>query len=227
MIKAVALDDEPLALQITEAFCKRHGGIELIQAFTKTAECSAFLENHPVDLIFLDIQMPSMSGIDFYRKHADGIVVIFTTAYSDYAVEGFNLDAADYLLKPFSYERFAQAIEKARFLVEKNTPEAPKYLLIRADYSLKKIDFAQILYLEGLDDYVKIYIENQKTVVARMTMKAMMEKLPTADFIRIHRSFIVPFARIEQVRNKELYVAGTTLPVSQSYEAALLQRLRS
>jgi DNA-binding LytR/AlgR family response regulator len=221
MIIAIAVDDEPPALQVVENFCKKVGFIDLVRTFTKPNEAVKYLGKFPADLLFLDIRMPSVSGIEISRLIPKDIMVIFTTAYSEYAVEGFNVNAVDYLLKPFTYDRFIQAVNKANefynFYHQQETA-LQQYLFIRADYSLVKIMLEDILYVEGLDDYLKIYLEGRKPVVARQTMKGMLEKLPAKDFVRVHRSFIVPLKRIERMRNKSLLVAGREIPVGSSYE---------
>lgn len=221
MIKAIALDDEPPALEIIEAFCNRSGNIELVKTFTKTSEAFRHLEKFPVDLIFLDINMPSLSGIEFYRSIPQKAMVIFTTSYSEYAVESYDLNAVDYLLKPFTFKRFEQAIQKAndyhRLTTNREAADG-KYLLLRIDYSLVKIALDDILFIEGLDNYLKVHMKGQKPVIVRMTMKAFQEKLPAASFIRVHRSYIVPIARIEAVRNKMIFIAGEEIPIGSSYE---------
>lgn len=221
MIQAIALDDEPPALRIISNFCSRIDFFDLQKTFSRTDDAMNYLENYPVDLIFLDINMPSMSGLDFYQAIPHEAMVIFTTAYAEHAVEGFNLNAVDYLLKPFTFERFQQAANKAKdYYNFKNPIENPasKFLLVRADYSLHKIAFSDILFIEGLDDYLKIHIDNTKPLVVRMTMKAMLQKLPEQEFIRVHRSFIIPFSRIENVRNKMISLAGEEIPIGSSYE---------
>jgi DNA-binding LytR/AlgR family response regulator len=205
-MKAIALDDEPPALEILQSFCTDITYIDLRKTFTKSEDAFKYLKKYPVDVLFLDINMPAISGIDFYKKLPHKTMVIFTTAYSEYAVEGFALSATDYLLKPFSFSRFQQAVAKAfaQWKLQNQNPEQ-QYLFIRADYSLIKILFSDILFIESLDDYLKIYIQNQKTVVARMTLKAILQKLPVPEFIRVHRSYIVPISKIEKVRNKNLH----------------------
>ncbi|WP_348798227.1 LytR/AlgR family response regulator transcription factor [Flavobacterium adhaerens] len=219
MIKAIALDDEPPALYILESFCSKIEHIDLQKIFTKSEDALKYLKKYPVDLLFLDINMPAISGIDFYKNLPHKTMVIFTTAYSEYAVEGFTLSATDYLLKPFSFIRFEQAVEKAyiQWKTQNQNPEQ-QYLFVRADYSLIKILLSDILYIEGLDDYLKIHIQNQKTIVARMTMKALLQKLPESDFIRVHRSYIVAITKIDKVRNKIIYINQNEIPVSTSYE---------
>ena len=150
--------------------------------------------------------------------------VIFTTAHSEYAIEGFNLSAMDYLLKPFTFERFGQAVKKAEehFRYHAEAESTPLY--VRADYSLVKIHIPDILFVEGLDDYLKIHLDGQKTIVTRMTMKGILEKLPPQNFIRVHRSFIVPFSRIESVRNKVVFIGEKEIPIGNSYEVAFFEK---
>lgn len=170
--------------------------------------------------------MPSVTGIDFYKSLEQETMVIFTTAYSEYAVEGFNLNAVDYLLKPFTIERFHQAIKKANdyYTYTRQLPgTVSQSLFIRADYSLIKINYEDIVLIESLDDYLKIYLSNDKIIVARMTMKAMAEKLPAVDFMRVHRSFIVPIKRIVQVRNKVIYISDKEIPIGGNYEEAFFK----
>ncbi|SEP27799.1 two component transcriptional regulator, LytTR family [Flavobacterium sp. CF108] len=221
MIKAIALDDEPLALEILQSLCDTIEYIELNKTFTKSDEAFKYLKKYPVDLLFLDINMPSISGLDFYKKLPHKTMVIFTTAYSEFAVEGFTLSATDYLLKPISLSRFQQAAEKAfsQWKLQNQNIEQ-QYLFIRADYSLIKILFSDILYIEGLDDYLKIHIQNQKTVVARMTLKAILQKLPETEFTRVHRSFIIPISKISKIRNKIIFIGQAEIPISVSYEEA-------
>jgi DNA-binding LytR/AlgR family response regulator len=221
MIIAIAIDDEPPALLVVENFCKKAGFIELARMFTKPYEAVKYLGKFPADLLFLDIRMPSVSGIEISRLIPKDIMVIFTTAYSEYAVEGFNVNAVDYLLKPFTYDRFLQAVNKANDFYNfyhRQESALQQFIFIRADYSLIKIMLEDILYVEGLDDYLKIFLKDRKPVVARLTMKGMLEKLPASDFVRVHRSFIVPVKRIERLRNKSLLVAGREIPVGSSYE---------
>jgi len=224
MIKAIALDDEPLALRVLENYCGKTDFIDLQKSFSKATEARKWLEKNPVDLLLLDINMPYISGIDFYRAVQQPPMVIFTTAYSNYAVEGFNLKAIDYLLKPFTCERFLQAAEKAKeyygFLHPAPAAAKPEWLLIKADYSVIKIPLADILFIEGLDDYLKIHVKDQKPVIARMTMKVVLEKLPPDLFTRVHRSYIVSLKAVGSVRNKIISIGAEEIPVSSSYEEA-------
>jgi DNA-binding LytR/AlgR family response regulator len=226
MITAIALDDEPPALSIVENFCKRVDFINLVKTFTHPNEALDYLQKFPADLLFLDIRMPSMTGIQFARQVPQELMVIFTTAYSEYAVEGFNLNALDYLLKPFTFDRFMQAVNKADdfYKFYHNQESAiQQYFFVRADYSLVKIMLEDILYIEGLDDYLKIFLTGRKPVIARMTMKSALEKLPEKNFVRVHRSFIVPISRIEKVRNKLIYLENKAIPIGSSYEGSFFE----
>ncbi|HTA62395.1 MAG TPA: LytTR family DNA-binding domain-containing protein [Bacteroidia bacterium] len=220
MINAIAIDDEPLALKVIENFCEKVSFINLQKTFNKPNEALHYTEKFPVDLLFLDINMPSINGIEFYKQLQQSCMVIFTTAYSEYAIEGFNLNAVDYILKPFTFDRFMLAVNKAQdfFNYQNQKENTSQFLFVRADYSLIKINITNILYIEGLDDYLKIHIENQKTIVTRMTMKSMLEKLSPKDFVRVHRSFIVPLSRVQSVRNKIVSIAGIEIPIGASYE---------
>lgn len=223
MIKALAIDDEPLALSVIESFCSQLDYIDLQKTFTKPNEALKHLNKYPVDLLFLDIHMPSLTGIDFYKNIEQNTLVIFCTAHGQYAVEGFNLNALDYLLKPFTFDRFKQATDKARDYVTLSVNQKNQHIFIRADYRLQKIILDDITHIEALDDYLKIYIHQQKTIVARMTMKTMLEKLPSSDFIRVHRSFIVPIKKVESLRNKMLQIGDKKIPIGNSYEEQVLK----
>lgn len=236
MIRAIALDDEPPALRVLASFCGRLDFIDLQKTFVRTDEALDYLTNFPVDLLFLDINMPALSGLDFHKLLPRPILVIFTTAYSEYAVDGFTLNAVDYLLKPFTFERFDQAVHKAqdayRFRQQQAEESKPTVLYVRADYRLYQIPLADILFIEGLDDYIKIHRQQDKPVVCRMTMKAILQQLPDTvrsaeGFIRVHRSFIVPLHRIEAVQNKTILLAGREIPIGASYETEFFQQFRS
>ncbi len=227
MINAIAIDDEPLALNVIKAFCYNLDFIDLKATFTETSEALKHLRNYPVDLLFLDIKMPAMSGIDFYKAVPHKTMVIFTTAYSEYAVDGFNLSAIDYLLKPFENERFLQAVNKANEYykyLNKQEISTNHYLFVRADYSLVKIALSDIIYIEGLDNYLKIHLQNSKPIIARMSMKAVMDKLPEKDFLRVHRSYIVSFGKVNFVRNKVIHIADIEIPVGTNYNDTVAER---
>lgn len=222
MMTAIALDDEPLALQVLHTFCDRLETLDLRAAYTEPGAALKALEDSPVDLLFLDIRMPTVSGIEFSKSVPAETMVIFTTAHSEYAVEGFNVAAIDYLLKPFSYDRFLQAIERAAqrhtLRTAAGSPTAEQFLHIRADYSMIKLALADIRYIEGLDNYLKIHLRDARPIVARMSMKGMMEKLGGGAFVRVHRSYIVPISEVERLRSRTVRLKdGTELPVGAVY----------
>ena len=168
MITAIALDDEPFALKIIENFCNKVDYITLEKTYTKQSEALKHLNKYPVDLIFLDIQMPQKNGLDFYKSIHQNTKVIFTTAYPDYAVDAFEVNAIDYLVKPFSFERFLKALEKIKENLKVPSSET---LFIRADYKLHKINYHDILFVEALDDYIKIHLKDQSKITTRLTLK--------------------------------------------------------
>lgn len=230
MINAIAIDDEPLALTVIESLCNKSGSVRLQKTFTQPNEALKHLRKFPVDLIFCDIQMPSITGINLVKSLQQNTMVIFTTAFSEYAVVSYELNAIDYLLKPINQKRFTQAISKALEYfdyVNKKEQSAEKNIFVRADFSLVKIPLADILYIEGLADYLKIYIKDRKTIVARMPMKDIMEKLPATDFIRVHRSFILPFSKIEAVRGTTIFIGDNEFPIGRTYADEFFSRYSS
>jgi len=222
MMKTVAVDDEPLALDLIETYCSNFDFLQYEKGFTKAGVALQYLEKNPVDLLFLDINMPAMSGMEFYKSLQHKPMLIFTTSYSEYALESYDAGAIDYLLKPYTLSRFEKAVRKANetHILINNAPgsEKEKYLMLRADYGVVKITLADILFIEGLDNYLKIHLSKQQPVVVRMTMKALQDNLPENNFIRVHRSYIIPFNRIDAVRNKIIFIAGEEIPIGKSYE---------
>lgn len=223
MIKAIALDDEPLALTILEHLCLKNEDITLEKTFTSPQDALQYLEAYPVDLLFLDIQMPDKDGVSFFKSLINKPLVIFTTAFDHYAVEGFNVNAVDYLLKPIAYERFEQAIEKVKNIKQiGNNSLEDAYILIRADYKLNKIYLKDIQFIEGLDDYIQIHIAGKPKIVARMSMKNIVEQLPKNDFLRIHRSFIVPIQKISSIQSKSVFINELEFPIGDTYKNDVL-----
>jgi DNA-binding LytR/AlgR family response regulator len=230
MIKAIAIDDEPLALTVIQSLCDKSENIDLQKTFTQPNEALRYLQKYPVDLIFCDIQMPAMTGINLVKSLPQKTMVIFTTAFSEYAVVSYELNAIDYLLKPINLKRFTQAVTKAQEYLDyinKKDQNEEKHIFVRADFSLVKIPLADILYIEGLADYLKIYIKERKTIVVRMPMKDMMEKLNSVDFIRVHRSFILPFSKIEAVRGNTIFIGDNEFPIGRTYADEFFSRYSS
>ncbi len=218
MITAIAIDDEPLALKLVSQHCEKVEFLQLKKVFTNPDEAEAYLKENKVDLIFLDIQMPDINGIQFYKNLLQPPLVIFTTAFSDYAVDGFNVDAVDYLLKPFEFDRFEKAINKAKeqlefFAIQEVNSNA---LFVKVNYEMKKINLKDIDLIEALDDYIKIFIKPMP-VLTLMTLKSVLEKLPQHEFIRVHRSYIIPISKIEKFNKTKIFVAGKEIPIGSSY----------
>ena len=227
-ITCIAIDDEPIALGIVVSHIKKIPYLELLAEFDNPVDASEFLAEHKVQLIFLDINMPDLSGVDFARTLDKNSKVIFTTAYDKYAVEGFQLHALDYLLKPISYEVFANSVKHAREyfdLLDPKPSDKPvkadeNYLFVKADYQIHRIEFDDILYFEGLKDYVKLYVEGSaKPIVFHSTMKALEEKLPTDRFIRVHRSYIVSLQKIKTIERDRILFGEERIPISKQYKA--------
>jgi DNA-binding LytR/AlgR family response regulator len=227
MIRAIAIDDEPPALKVIENFCAQLEYLRLENTFIKPGEALHYLAQSPVDLLFLDINMPALNGIDFYKSIGSNTMAIFTTAYSEYAVEGFNLQAIDYLLKPFPFQRFQQATDKAleyfNFRQQKENGSL-EHIFVKVDYSLLRITISDILFIEGLDDYLRIHLQGKPPLLVRMTMKTIIAQLPSRQFMRVHRSYIVPLNRIENIRNKTIYLADQEIPIGISYEKEVYRR---
>lgn len=220
MINAIAIDDEPLALTVIESLCNKIKDLNLQKTFTQPSEAIRYLRKYPIDLIFCDIQMPAITGINLVKSLQQKTMVIFTTAFSEYAVASYELNAIDYLLKPINLKRFTQAITKAQEYfdyINRKDQSTDKNIFVRADFSLVKIPLNDILYIEGLADYLKIYVKDRKTIVTRMPMKDMMEKLNSSDFIRVHRSFILPFDKIEAVRGTTILIGDKEFPIGRTY----------
>lgn len=227
MISAIAIDDELPALKIIERFAAETPALKLERVFTSTTEACHFLEENPVDLLFLDVQMPAMSGLDFFASSAGKSLVIFTTAFSEYAVESFALDAVDFLLKPFTPERFQRAVRKAEEYLEfkRHRDGSRDFIFIRADAAVVKVVTREIIYVEAADDYLRIFLEDKMPLTVRLTMKALVEMLPPAEFVRTHRSYIISFSRIGEIRNKTILLEGKSIPIGNLYEADLRRRL--
>jgi len=220
MIRCVAVDDEPLALVVLQEYISRTPNLELKQSFTDAFAALDYLKNHEVDLLFLDVRMPRITGIQLLKSLSKPPHVIFTTAYSNYAVDGFNLDAVDFLLKPFEYERFLKAVNKASEFIRSSDKPAlgdnAEYIFVKSEYQIIKINLDDIKYIEGMDDYIKIF-RSEKMVLTNMPMKDILKKLPEGRFARVHRSYIVPLKKIESVRNKRIKIDDKLIPIGDSY----------
>ena len=221
MLKAIAIDDEPIALEVVKSLSSKIAFIELLDCFTNAFKAIDFLQKEKVDLIFLDMKMPDISGIDFLKSLSYPPMVIFTTAYSEHAVQSFELDAIDYLLKPFSLSRFLKACNKAneqllfRNKIATVLPE-PSAIFIKSGYEQIKVEPADILYVESSGNYMQFVLDNRK-IASRLTMSEVEALLPALDFIRIHRSYIVSKKQIQKMDRKSIWIKQTELPIGAAY----------
>lgn len=220
-LRCIAIDDEPLALELIRQFVGRVPELQMVQTFDDAISGGEFLRNNTVDLLFIDINMPDITGIELVRSLKNKPATIFTTAYKKFAFEGFELEAVDYLLKPISFERFRKAVQRVIDLHAVKYPSAkpsPEHIFVRSEYRMVRIELEQIEYIEGLEDYIRIYIADSKPVLTLMTLKGIIEKLPGDKFRRIHRSYIVPIHKVRSILNRKIMLHnGVELPVSDTY----------
>ena len=224
-LKTIAIDDEPLALKLVSDYISKTPFLEMAGAFDNPLDAIDFLSDHVVDLIFVDIQMPDLTGIEFARSLEDAPKIVFTTAYEKYALEGYKLNAIDYLLKPFSYEEFLKAAGKARKQVELEINSLPtieannQFLFLKSEYKIRRINFNDILYIEGLKDYIKVYTTtDDKPVMSLNSVKSLELKLPEDKFMRVHRSFIVNLDKIDTIERSRIIFGKVYIPVSDQYK---------
>lgn len=230
----IAVDDEFPATKVIESFVAKIPDLELLNTFTKASDALQFLSEVEVDILFLDIQMPEINGIEFSQSLRQQPKIIFTTAYDKYAVEGFNLDAVDYLLKPFSYDRFVKAVNKAVKLIalERNTDhptheinqEKDDFIVIKADYKLHKIKYQEIDYIEGLKAYVSFFV-NGKRFITLESLKRLEELLPHDQFMRIHKSYIIPYKKVKSLDGNMIEIEGKKIPIGKSYKESVLEKV--
>jgi DNA-binding LytR/AlgR family response regulator len=219
MIKCLVIEDEPLAQNVLKKYIGDHPSLELAAVCSDALEAQVLLNKKPVQLIFLDINLPKLSGISFLKTLTDPPLIIFTTAYPEFAVEGFELNAVDYLLKPFSFERFLKAVNKAVSQLNLSHPPAdksPSSVFLKADKKTHKIDFNSILYIEAVGDYMKVVTESGPLLVNE-TMKQLQEDLPTDLFIRVHKSFIIAVNKINYIEGNSMKVADKSIPIGATY----------
>lgn len=225
MISAIAIDDESYALEVIKAHASRVPFLELKSTFTDAVQGLEYLKNEPIQLVFLDINMPDISGIDLAALLPKQTLVIFTTAYSDYAVKGFELDALDYLLKPFNLSRFLKACQKAQEWIDLQPKDEPAFIFVKTSEGQIRVDFSELLYCEATGNYVTFQLENQK-ILSRMTLSEIERVLPSY-FIRTHRSFLANKNLVSRAEKHQLHLLGFNVPVSSPYADAVLEKLKS
>jgi DNA-binding LytR/AlgR family response regulator len=221
LLKCIAIDDEPLALKLIAGYVARFPFLQLVNTFEDAISGAEFLTSNAIDLLFIDINMPDITGIDLVRSLKVKPMVVFTTAYKNFAFEGFELEALDYILKPIDFKRFEKAVEKAADYYQYKTKpvaeQADESLYVYSEYRMVKIELNTIEYIESMEDYIKIHVTNAKTILTLMPLKKVLEKLPPDKFQRIHRSYIVPVGKIRSIQNRKVKLAEIELPVSESY----------
>ncbi|WP_299248444.1 LytTR family DNA-binding domain-containing protein [uncultured Aquimarina sp.] len=240
-MKCIIIDDEPLALNIIKSYCEDLGTLEVVGTFTNALEALDIINNTNVDLVFSDIEMPQINGIDFMKAIDHKPLFIFTTAYSQYAIEGFELNAVDYLVKPIPFPRFIKAVNRAKEIFElkkdnfktSSTVKKPtesittpdQFIFVKSEYENIKIELELIKYIEGLKDYLKIHITSGKPILTLMSFKDIETKLPLDVFLRVHRSFIININYIDSVQRNRIIIDTVRVPIGESYKKAFLKRL--
>jgi DNA-binding LytR/AlgR family response regulator len=231
-INCIAIDDEPLALDLISEFCSRIPFLNLAGAFSNPFDAVQILNSDKVDLIFLDIKLTQISGIEFLRTLYNPPAVIFTTAYREFAYEAIECDAVDFLLKPFAFDRFSRAVNKAFRLLKLKQPAENQengnstfqsgFLMVKVEYSTIRVDLDDILYIEVLKDYAKIFTEG-KLILTKTTMKNIMGKLPPGSFFRVHKSYIVAVGKIDMIENSRIVIGNQRIPIGESFRASFLK----
>lgn len=238
-IKTVIIDDEPLAIEILINYCQTLPEIRVLKTFTNPVEALGFIHKNQVDLIFLDIQMPQLTGLEFIDTLAYRPSVVFTTAYPQYAVEGFELEAADYLIKPIPYKRFLKAFNKVNPIREEipviDTQPVPalpamtvedNFVFVKAEYGSVKIVVNEITYIQGLKDYLRINLTNGRYILTLSNFKSLMDKLPEKLFIRVHNSYVVNLSYVDSVQRNRVVMDTMRIPISESYKKPFFDRLK-
>ncbi|WP_179352189.1 LytR/AlgR family response regulator transcription factor [Winogradskyella vidalii] len=240
-MKCIIIDDEPLAIDVVESYCQALGAVEVIRTFTNAIEAIEFINTNRIDLVFSDIEMPNISGIELI-KSLEGKVpyFIFTTAYPQYALEGFDLNAVDYLVKPIPFPRFIKAVNRVKEMMKLNNGgasfnvssaggQAPTheddFIFVKSEYENLKLDIHTIKHIQGLKDYLKIHSETAKPVLTLMSFKEIQSKLPETIFIRVHRSYIVNVNKITSIQKNRIIINDERIPIGESYRSMVYSRL--
>lgn len=225
MIRCIAIDDEFLALEVIENYVGRLPFLKMAGTFTNAIEALPMLTGENIDLVFLDIEMPTINGLAFLKTLEKSPLVIFTTAFTQFALDGFEADAVDYLVKPIPFERFLKAVQKVQQRLK--SPEMPAqadHLFVKSDYKSIRIAFNDILYVEGMKDYVRVHTLKQP-VDTLLSITGLLEKLPASNFIRVHRSFVVALNQISSIERSTIFIAETKIPIGDQYRDDLMKRL--
>ena len=227
-ISCIIIDDEPLAVKLMESYVEKTPFLDLKGAFTSGSQAFSFIQDNHVDLLFCDIQMPGMSGMELSRMLPEDTRIIFTTAFSQYAIEGFKVHALEYLLKPFSYKDFLSAANHAFKVIQGSRPEKTdiRSIFVKSDYKLQQIDLDNITFIEGLKDYVKIHLEDgSDPVLSLMRMKALENDPPSDHFVRVQKSYIVNLQKIESIERNHIIIGKDRIPIGDTYQEALFKAI--
>lgn len=240
-IKTVIIDDEPLAVDVILKYCSSVEYIEVLNTYTNPVEAMHFINNNKVDLVFLDIEMPVLTGLDFIETLNYKPNIIFTTAYPEFAAKGFEVDALDYLVKPVPYKRFLKALNKLHFSPGQTLQNVTKtdnesktqesfvlndFLFVKSEYESLKVLTKDIVYIEGLKDYLKINLSNGKSILTLSNFKSIMEKLPENAFIRVHNSYIVNINYIDSIQRNKILISKQRIPISETYRKIFFKQIR-
>ena len=227
-ISCIIIDDEPLAVKLMESYVEKTPFLDLKGSFTSGSQAFSFIQDNHVDLLFCDIQMPGMNGMELSRMLPEDTRIIFTTAFSQYAIEGFKVHALEYLLKPFSYKDFLSAANHAFKVIQGSRPEKTdiRSIFVKSDYKLQQIDLDNITFIEGLKDYVKIHLEDgSDPVLSLIRMKALEDDLPSDRFVRVQKSYIVNLQKIESIEKNHIIIGKDRIPIGDTYQEALFKTL--
>ena len=228
-MNCIAIDDEPLALNVIQDFCSKIDFLDLKGVYFNALDAAAVISQQQIDLVFIDIQMPHFTGLDFVKTLKNPPLIIFTTAHSEYAVQGFEVNAVDYLIKPIPFNRFFQAVSKAYELhCLRNRSTAAKsgnsenttissYMLVKVEYATVRVEFSDIRYIEGIKDYVKIKKKGNQ-LLTKCTMKTLEDRLPSDDFVRVHKSYIISLSQIDKIENNRIIMGDKHIPIGNSYK---------
>ena len=234
VLNCIAIDDDPSYLKLIREYCSIIPSVNLTATFTNPQDAVHVLNNNQTDLIFLDVVMPQITGPEFLKTLYNPPMVIFISAFREYASEGFDSDAADYIVKPFAFDRFSKAVNKAYQLIRLKTLSGVRiedrdsitngFIMVKVEYTTIRVDLDEILYIEGLKDYVKIYSEG-KLIMTKTTMKNIMEKLPFSSFYRVHKSYIISVGKIEMIENSRIVIGNQRIPIGESYRSSFFDMI--
>lgn len=228
MKQCVILDDEPLAVDLLSSYVEKTEGITSAYAGTNAFEAIQFIQKNKVDIVFLDMQMPELTGLQVLKIIGTDYHIIFTTAYTEYALEGYEYNITDYLLKPITYERFLKAVEKTELStsvqLDKGESISDNFVFIKTDHKMVKVNFDEILYVEGLKDYLCIHLLSEK-LITLMTLKSLEQVLPPRQFMRIHKSYIISLQKIDSIERNRIFMGEAVLPIGETYRDAFSKRI--